>query len=495
MKKIIFFLKHNYFLYILMVALLIVSFNSRLSYCYKENKTLSSALINSKQSPSPTDNGQPEISRKTPIVLAVEKVSPAVVNISTERIIKENNPFYSFRGDFSEDVDFFSDFFDNFPQRKYKEQSLGSGVIVDTKGYILTNEHVILQASKIKVTLVDSREFEARLVGSDPNTDLAVLKIVPPKDLPAVQLGKSDDLMIGETVIAIGNPFGLSHTVTTGVISALKRSIKADDGKKVYDDFIQTDASINPGNSGGPLLNIKGELIGINTAIYQKAEGIGFAIPINKAKRIMTDLINYGTVHKPWLGMSIQEMTPQLANYFGLTKIEGVIVSHIMPSAPAQQGGIKEGDIIVEIEGIKIGSKEDYYNRLAGYAAGNVIPFVIIRDGKKIKVSIKSSEVPIEKADELAWSWLGLKTKNIDNQSILKYKLYTEKGVLITKIRKDSSAAKVGISEGDVIRQLGSEPVITYNDFCKNLLMMMDKYRVLVLVQRGQYGYYVTLQP
>jgi serine protease Do len=238
--------------------------------------------------------------RRTPVVEAVKKVAPAVVNISTEKIVKRRiNPFFDDYGFF------FGDFFQNFPSsRTYKRQSLGSGVLIDPKGYIITNEHVILPASKIKVVLVDGREFEGKLIGSDSKFDLAVIKIEAESDFPAIKIGKSIDLMIGETVISIGNPFGLSHSVTTGVISALNRTIVTDE-KRVYSDFIQTDASINPGNSGGPLLNILGELIGINTAIYQKAEGIGFAIPIDKARRIVDDLIQSGYVHRAWLGIGV----------------------------------------------------------------------------------------------------------------------------------------------------------------------------------------------
>ena len=247
--------------------------------------------------------------RRTPVVEAVKRVSPAVVNISTETIVaRQTSPFPAFRDPLFEE--FFHDFFEPRVER-YKQTSLGSGVVIRPDGYILTNQHVVLRGSQIKVTLADDRDFEAQLVGADSDSDLAVLKVKTDTSLPYINMGDSDDLMIGETVIAIGNPFGLSHTVTTGVVSALGRSLKT--GEQTYYDFIQTDASINPGNSGGPLLNLSGDLIGINTAIYQKAQGIGFAIPINRARRIVTDLISYGEVHVPWVGAIVQDLTPELA--------------------------------------------------------------------------------------------------------------------------------------------------------------------------------------
>ncbi|MBW2660798.1 MAG: trypsin-like peptidase domain-containing protein, partial [Deltaproteobacteria bacterium] len=248
-----------------------------------------------------------EYERENPVVKAVRKVSPAVVNINSEYEVRRRvNPFSGFSRDPFFDS-FFKDFFDPGFEQRYKRTSLGSGVIIDGKrGLILTNAHVLAKSATITVILNDERKFDARIIGADPDSDLAVLRISSKNPLPAVEMGDSNDLMIGETIIAIGNPFGFSNTVTTGVISAINRSIRADDA--VYHDFIQLDASINPGNSGGALLNINGELIGINTAIYAKAQGIGFAIPINKAKRIVSDLIQYGKVVQIWLGLTVQDL-------------------------------------------------------------------------------------------------------------------------------------------------------------------------------------------
>ena len=277
-----------------------------------------------------------EFSRETAVVRAERKTSPAVVNISSaNQDRKRTSPFsgYGFNPFFEE---FFKDFFDPRFERRRKYTSLGSGVTIDgKKGLILTNAHVIQKTGTIKVVLEDEREFEAKIVGADPDSDLAVLKIDSEQDLPAIKMGSSDDLMIGETVIAIGNPFGFSHTVTTGVISALNRSIRAED--RVYHDFIQIDASINPGNSGGPLLNINGDLIGINTAIYAKAQGIGFAIPISKARKIISDLIQYGEVIQAWIGITVQNIDEKLTRYLKIPDIKGVMVTSVEPKSPAQK--------------------------------------------------------------------------------------------------------------------------------------------------------------
>ncbi|MFW5734018.1 MAG: trypsin-like peptidase domain-containing protein, partial [Oceanidesulfovibrio sp.] len=249
--------------------------------------------------------------RRTPVVRAVEKISPAVVNITTDREVTRDMPFGS-----GNDLlaPFFREFFGDLPKRSYNHQSMGSGVIIDGKrGLVLSNAHVISGATSVRARLADGREFQAQLVGSDPDFDLAVLRLENAAELPQVPLGDSEDILIGETVIAIGNPFGFTHTVTTGVVSAVKRSIRTDHG--IYTDFIQTDAAINPGNSGGPLLNLNGQLIGINTAIHAQAEGIGFAIPVNKAKRVVGELLGRGRVGPVWLGLAGQNIDPGTASY------------------------------------------------------------------------------------------------------------------------------------------------------------------------------------
>ena len=300
-----------------------------------------------------------ELNRETAVVKAVRDVSPAVVNISSAyEVRKRTSPFSGFGLNPFFD-EFFRDFFDPRFERRQQNTSLGSGVIIDgKKGLILTNAHVIQKTGTIKVVLQDEREFEARIVGADPDSDLAVLKIDSKDRLPAIKMGSSEDLMIGETVIAIGNPFGFSHTVTTGVISAVNRSIRAQD--RVYHDFIQIDASINPGNSGGPLLNINGDLIGINTAIYAKAQGIGFAIPIGKARKIISDLIQYGEVIQAWIGITVQNMDESLARYLEVPGNKGVVIKTVEPKSPAKKAGMQESDIILFLDNKKINSIDDY---------------------------------------------------------------------------------------------------------------------------------------
>ncbi len=432
--------------------------------------------------------------RKSPVVMAVKEVGPAVVNISTEKIVRERvNPFYNFKIDPFFD-DFFGDFFETYPERQYKALSLGSGVIIDKQGHILTNEHVILKASKIKVILADGREFEGKLIGSDPKSDIAVLKIETTVELPIVAMGSSDDLMIGETVIAIGNPFGLSHTVTTGVISALDRSIKIND-QRVYNEFIQTDASINPGNSGGPLLNIEGELIGINTAIYQKAQGIGFAIPINKAKRIVNNLIQFGKVQAAWLGIFVQELTPALVQHFGLGNQGGALISKIVKDSPGDKAGLKSGDIVLKVDGKKIKSTEDYHSRIAGFTAQDQVSLQVLSDGRQHDVVITATKLPLSSAQELAYTWLGISVSEITIGKAVMYRLRSRKGVIITQVGQGSAAQKIGIDVGDTIRQINNQPINNLKDFQQAILLAYQKESVLFLIQRGDYGYYVTLEP
>ncbi len=429
-------------------------------------------------------------SRETPVVIAVKNVGPAVVNISTERILSERvNPF---RDPFLDQ--FFGDFFNIFPQRSYKQQSLGSGVIINPQGYILTNEHVILKASTIHVTLSDEREFIAKLIGADPKSDLAVIKIDANKELPYVKMGKSDDLMIGETVIAIGNPFGLSHTVTTGVISAIDRSVKINDNR-VYKDFIQTDASINPGNSGGPLLNIKGELIGVNTAIYQEAEGIGFAIPINRAKRIVEDLIHYGEVHKAWIGINVQAIDENLLKYFNLPKKEGVIITNVIEESPADKAGIKQGDIIIVMGGKKITTREDYLSMISGYTSGDKINLTILREEKTIDITLVTSEIPVEVAENIAINWLGIKYEEISLRDMMRLGLRDKKGVIVTEVIRKRAAYQAGIRPGDIIRQINNQIIDSTETFKKAIVAAAQQEGMLLMIQRGPYIYPVTLQP
>ena len=263
-------------------------------------------------------------------------------------------------------------------------------MVIRPDGYILTNEHVVLQSETVQIQLANDRKLDAHLVGADSDSDLAVLKVEDGHKLPYIPLGSSHDLMIGETVIAIGNPFGLSHTVTTGVVSALNRSLNT--GERTYYDFIQTDASINPGNSGGPLLNIKGELIGINTAIYGKAQGIGFAIPISRAKRIVQELINYGAVETPWVGLVVQTLTPELAAHFSLKEGQGgVLVRGVEPDSPAARAGIRRGEVILSLDGRRLRTAEEYLQRERERSSGDHIQLRVLRGKREKNISVKTS--------------------------------------------------------------------------------------------------------
>ncbi len=431
--------------------------------------------------------------RKTAVVKAVEEVSPAVVNISSEYEVRgRSNPFSGFGMDPFFDS-FFRDFFDHGYEQRYKRSSLGSGVIIDGhRGFILTNAHVIMGTDNITVVLKDEREFEAKIIGVDPDSDLAVLKIVSDKTLPAIEMGNSDTIMIGETGIAIGNPFGFSNTVTTGVISALNRSINTE--ARVYHDFIQTDASINPGNSGGPLLNINGELIGINTAIYAKAQGIGFAIPINKAKRIVSDLILHGEVVHVWTGIFVQDMDQRLAAYLNVPGKKGVVVSEIENKSPAHENGIKTGDIILSVGAKKIASSQEYLAAIKDYASGDTARITVWREDRKIEFSFTVFTFPPEKAHELAYLRLGIKIKGLNRKNRRKYDIKAESGVVITEIKRDFSLAKTGVKPGDVIRQIGEIAINNKKDFEKAIIKFRHKYSVAILIQRGSRGYYISVK-
>jgi len=429
--------------------------------------------------------------RRNAVVKAVETVSPAVVNISAEQEVRTRHPF-SF-GSQSLFDSFFRDFFDPGLSKKYKRTSLGSGVIIDgERGYILTNEHVVLRTGTIKVILKNEQEYVAHLVGADPDHDLAVLKIEAKEKLPDISMGNSNDIMIGETVIAIGNPFGFEHTVTSGVVSALERTIRSDD--RIFRNFIQTDASINPGNSGGPLLNINGELIGINTAIYAKAQGIGFAIPINKAKRVIEDLIKYGEVQKAWIGLSIQDMDQRIRSYLGMNNMRGVIVTEVMRRSPASQSGIEEGDVVLQIGKQKILSATDYEAIINDITADEKISMVLFRNGNEKTVYLKASTFPADLAEELSATLLGIQVENISRSHKRRYRIAASEGVMISKIHRSSYLARIGADAGDVIRQINEIVIKNDGDYQKALIKYRNKATVLILIQRGYDQYYIRVR-
>jgi serine protease Do len=423
------------------------------------------------------------LSRETPIVRAIRRVSPAVVNISTSKVMERGvNPFFSWEHNDLFDR-FFRDFFEPYPQ-KYVQNSLGSGVIIDSSHrYVLTNHHVIVRASKIHVTLSNQQEFEARVVGTDPESDLAILKIETGIEVPAIPMGRSDDLMIGETVIAIGNPFGLSHSVTTGVISALNRSVRTE--RQVYHNFIQIDAPINPGNSGGPLLNINGDLIGINTAIYSGAEGIGFAIPIGRAKRIVDNLIHYGRVYTAWLGITVQDLDEKLIAYFRLPESSGALITEIVEGAPAETGGLRRGDVITELGKRKIASSRDYYDQLSQYTANETIQLVVYREGKDHRIDITASSFPPERALTLAYDRLGFRVQELNKTLAERYGIPEEGAVVILDIKTGSQADRIGLRQGDIVRGINDVTVSSEHDFKEAIIKYRLKEQITVLIQRG----------
>jgi Do/DeqQ family serine protease len=431
--------------------------------------------------------------RETPVVKAVRKASPAVVNISSAYEARSRpNPFSGFGNPFFDE--FFKDFFDPRFQRRQQQTSLGSGVIIDgSRGLILTNAHVVQRASTIKVVLQDEREFEARLIGADPDSDLAVLKIDSKETLPAIPMGASDDLMIGETVIAIGNPFGFSHTVTTGVISALNRSVRSED--RVLQDFIQIDASINPGNSGGPLLNITGELIGINTAIYAKAQGIGFAIPIRKARRIVADLVQFGEVKQAWIGVIAQDMDERVAQYLNYPARKGAIVKAVESESPALKAGLREGDVMLSLGGRKIGGLDDYLAAAREVTAGEVVDIQLWRSGRTQTLTLSTREFPVELSDQLAWDLIGIRVEGLTPQNRREFRVEAKEGVVIRQVQPGSQLARVGVRAGDIVRQIDNASVATHEDFRKALARARQKTSFVLLVQRGDQGYYVTVSP
>ncbi len=432
--------------------------------------------------------------RRDAVVEAFENTSPAVVNINLEyEIRKRLTPFNEFRNPLFEE--FFRDFFDPGLNRRTKRNSLGSGVIIDgRRGLILTNAHVVAKSGKVNIVLNDEREYTAVIVGSDPDSDLAVLRIESDDPLPAVAMGDSSDLMIGETVIAIGNPFGFSNTITTGVISAVNRSFRSRD--RIFYDFIQTDASINPGNSGGPLLNINGELIGINTAIYAGAQGIGFAIPINKAKRIVEDLIQYGEVIEVWLGMDVQNLDSSLSRYFNLPSRAGVLVSTVDTDGPAHEAGVLPGDVILSVGDRKVATTEDYNARIRDYADGDRVPFSLWRQGREKAMDLKARIFPLSKAPGLAWEQTGLKVTTIatGRKRFGDQRVKANTGAVVARVREDSALERSGVKPGDIVRQIDDRPITDPDDFYRAVVRHRKKENIVMLLQRRSQRYYITIR-
>ncbi len=431
----------------------------------------------------------------------VKVVSPVVVNISTSKIVERDaNPF----SDFFDDQ--FFDFMEpHYKPKKWKERSLGSGVIVSPDGYILTNAHVVEKADEIMVTLQDQQNFKGKIIGSDPKTDMAVIKISI-QNLPTIKWGNSDNIQVGEFVLAFGNPYSLSNTVTMGIVSAVGR---ANVGIADYEDFIQTDAAINPGNSGGPLVNIKGELIGINTAIFSRTggyQGIGFAVPSNMAKSVMNQLINQGKVTRGWLGVTIQNFTPELAREFGLKKSTGALVTEIMKNGPAEKAGIKRGDIITELDDKEVKNVETLRNIIAQSRVGSKIELNVIRDGKPLIIDVTITElpqdiaqtVPRDQEEKLSTeenALAGFSVMNLTQEIATQLDLSRdEKGVVIVRVEPYSVAEDAGLKKGDVIQEINKKPIKNINDFNSVVSRIKKGDTLLLFINRGTSKFYITLK-
>ncbi|MBW2423391.1 MAG: trypsin-like peptidase domain-containing protein [Deltaproteobacteria bacterium] len=429
--------------------------------------------------PTPSAAAGDPFLRRTATVEVVEKVGPSVVNITTERITQTQSPFGGRR---SFDP-FFDEFFQNFFEpRQRTVQSLGSGVVFDREGHVLTNEHVIARADRVRVTLSDGREFDADLVGADPNNDLAVLAIRTEEQLPFTPPGSSDDLMVGEPVIAIGNPFGFSNSVTTGVISATNRSVNAQ--SHTFHGLLQTDALINPGNSGGPLLNAEGKLIGINSAIYGGAQGIGFAIPIDVARRVIHELLLYGEVHPVWLGLEFQDLDPALRDVMDLPNgLAGALVNRLHAGGPASKAGVKRGDIVASLDGRAVKSAQQLFEMLEGMTDGQRIELELYQRGAMRKVAVLAEELPASMVDSLANRVLGLE---LELSSEGEY-------FVISGVRSGSAAESIGIRSGDLLLGINGVALASDEDLRRAVARLRGRTRALVVVQRGPGRYHLTL--
>jgi len=428
----------------------------------------------------------------------VKRVGPEVVNISTTKVIKRGtmpNPFGNegpwrdFFGD-----DFFERFFGHMPKER-KQRSLGSGVIIDPqKGYILTNNHVIANADEITVRLDDGKEYNAEVVGRDPKTDLALIRTKGPLVVEAgAPLGDSDKVEVGEWVMAIGNPFGLERTVTVGILSAKGRVI----GAGPYDDFLQTDAAINPGNSGGPLFNMKGEVIGINTAIVASGQGIGFAIPINMAKELLPQL-EKGKVTRGWLGVSIQEVTDDIAKSFKLKDAKGALVAEVMEDTPAQRGGMERGDIIVSFDGKEVDAPNELQRIVASTPPDKKVKVKVIRDGKTETLTVKLGTMPedITEPEKAITTDLGLTVQTLTPDLAEQFNWSRdEKGVLITAVDPSGAGAEAGLRRGDLIKEIDRQEIKTTEDYERILGKAKKGESVLLLIKRGTRTFYTTLTP
>ena len=437
---------------------------------------------------------------RSPFSAVAEEVLPAVVSVDTKRTIRRSaDPF----------GDMFRDMFgdrgrggsDEQNYREFEVPGSASGFIFDAAGYIMTNNHVVMGANEVEVTLTDGREFKATVVGQDPNTDIAVIKIEG-DNLPSLRLGDSDDLRVGDWAIAVGNPLDLEGTVTVGVISAKGRvNLNIRGGAPLYQDFIQTDASINFGNSGGPLVNIEGEVIGINSAVNAQADGIGFAIPINLAKDVSNALIAEGKVVRGFLGVRPQEITRELAEASDLGDTEGVIIASVEPDTPASKAGIEPGDVITDFDGVSVTSVAQFRRVVAGVTPGDEVKVGIVRDGRAKALTAVLEErrdtfVAEEPEEEEETRWFGLGVVGLDDPMLADVDIAADEGVLVVDVESGSPAEDAGIAPGDVILRVGDRSVEDLGDY-RDVMRNLEgrKKAIKVMVQRAEYTHFVAIKP
>ncbi len=446
-----------------------------------------------------TSQHKASISQELPdFVSLAKKIRPVVVNVSTTQVSQGRSP--EFANPFGEDhpmSEFWRRFFGGpFPRGPSRQKSLGSGVIIDRNGSILTNNHVVENAEKIIVRLADGKKYEAKVVGKDPKTDLAIIKIDTKDDLPAATLGDSNRLDVGEWVLAIGNPFGLDNTVTSGIVSAKGRDI----GQGPYDNFIQTDASINPGNSGGPLINLRGEVVGINTLIYSGSGGnigIGFSIPINLAKELLPQLTADGKVTRGYLGVFIQKVTPEIAESLELDEARGALVADVQKDGPAERAGLKLGDVITKFDEKEIKNSSDLPRIVAGTPADKKVQVEVLRDKEELTLTVVVGEL---EAEEMAASAhdkgeLGLTVQRVTPRIAEGLGLSRAEGVVVTEVEPGSSADEAGLRRRDVILEIDRKSIRNLADFRQAIKETKKGKRILFLVNRRERPLFLSLKP
>jgi len=437
-----------------------------------------------------------ELQGLSDFVSLAKQLGPAVVNVSTTRANSRTRGSPSPFGQEDPHSEFGERFFGGpLPRGPSRQSTLGSGFILDREGLILTNNHVVEDAKKIVVRLSDEREFEAKVVGRDPKTDIALIKIHAEVNLPTAPLGDSDRLEVGEWVLAIGNPFGLEHTVTSGIVSAKGRHI----GAGPYDDFIQTDASINPGNSGGPLINMRGEVVGINTALFSRGGsniGIGFAVPINLIKELLPELKEKGKVTRGWLGVVIQRVTPAIAEPLGLNKATGALVAKVLKGTPAEQGGIRVGDVIIEFDGREVKESNDLPIIVARTPVGRETLVKVLREGREVVLSVTIGELKEEQlfASPRRERKLGLTVQEVTPQIADSLGLEGTEGVVVTSIEPGGPGNEAGFRPKDVILEIDRQPIGDLKDFHSATAKIKKGKSILFLIQRGETTLFLAMK-